>query len=63
MLTILLSVKNDAGENVRNYVLTQQHKNAHDNDYIIGVTSKIGGAYGVLSQANHTDKSKVAQLK
>ncbi len=35
----------------------------HDNDYVMGVTSKIGGAYGVLSQANHTDKSKVNHLK
>lgn len=59
MLTILLSVKSDLGDDIRNQVLGKHHKNAHDNDYIIGVTSKAGGAYGVLSQANHTDKSKV----
>ncbi|EAS00983.2 transmembrane protein, putative (macronuclear) [Tetrahymena thermophila SB210] len=64
MLTILLSVKSDLGGDVREKALIQHQKHANDQDYIMGVTSKIGGgAYGVVSQANHTDKSKVAQIK
>ncbi|EGR27998.1 hypothetical protein IMG5_185230 [Ichthyophthirius multifiliis] len=58
-----MSVKNDIGEDIKQKALNQRNKVIHDNDYLMGVTSKIGGTYGIVSQANHTDKSKVANIK